>query len=67
VSFDQAKEDETIVWRVRGAVLEIKQAGSTIYKRDESQSIENRLLESAMPYLDNPIFQRLEREIKTKP
>lgn len=67
VSFDQAKEDESIVWRVKGAVLEIKQAGTTVYKRDESRSIESRLLESGMPYLDDPIFQRLEREIKTKP
>ena len=65
VSFEQ-EEDETIVWRVKGEVLKINQAGTTVYKKDESRSIENSLLESGMPYLDDTIFQRLEREIKNK-
>ncbi len=67
VSFDQEEDTETIVWRVKGKVLQINQAGTTVYKKDESRSIENRLLESAMPYLDDAIFRRLEHEIKTKP
>jgi hypothetical protein len=67
VNFDQEVDTETIVWRVKGEVLKISQAGTTVYKRDESRIIENSLLKSGTPYLDAAIFQRLEQEIKNKP
>ena len=53
-------------WRVQGEILEINQAGATIYKQDKSRRIEGSLLESGRPYLDEKIFQKLEREIRAK-
>lgn len=59
VHFDQAE-----TWRVRGEILEITRAGSPTYKKNKSRSIERSLLESGMPYLDEKIFQKLERDIR---
>jgi hypothetical protein len=54
----------TETWRVQGEILEINLGGSITYKKNKSRSIENRLLESERPYLDEKIFRRLERDIR---